>query len=770
MESIFIRDDAPRDEGESDELPRPSPGGYLTVSDAGLFATEEELKNLAAGAAIPGGPVEPSLMQIREGYAARLTALGQQVLSVVEHLDEGIREAREKINAGTLREQSLDLSIAEQRRLKQEVDASVRRLDLEVETTLQEIRKLRFDHGKEFFDRQGSYLNNEIRLTKDEILQNIRDKRHIAEEIYNLQKEHWLTNKNEFDRRARLFEEEQKRVEEQLRHTRERTARLHVQGITRTTTSFLIWVGYISLAGAGGVIGSFFQKRLSGDTEFLSLIFRGLITVAHTIQPAQDKLGPWWAVVAPLPLVALVVLYLFIIGGAVLFMDKRMKQFDPTWDKDQGRGKDRRKGRRGVSRLNLTDRFASYMPTPDVDRKTYRQLLAYFPFVVVAALVVWLFAAGIPQGNGSSGSVPDPTFGLAAAYLGVIFILLSTSAALLYTTKIIEPRWRKFEENGGGSGGGNRGGGARSKLEYVKLNWEIVLLVVLLVVSLTLTAVLPTGSGTNTPPAASWMSVGQANLISWGAVAIFMCLCSLGLAYGLIQRGLFRDEEFFERLRQKYRLLVEKNRVSPTIYEIFEKDGPFEEVEPLLTKYREAKHMLDEYRMIYELKEIFADDFDEDPAFNKLFRKIWDEPHFSLRSVRVRAVPAGEPRPIDYVVCPHETRRLLASKAERKADQDKSLVLAGDILRLEQEKLAARDELERLNKLVSVRKRKRLDVMREYEVKRSALAERREKDILKFQAAFTLCRVGYVHLRDDLGLTAPPRVNIGLTEIDEQPM
>lgn len=759
MESIITRDEVPRDDGEPAELPRPSQGGYLTVSDGGLFASEEELKNIAAGVAMQdGGAVDFALRQIRRGYEARVEALGHQFYAVVGEVDARIGEAEEKIKLEGLRGQALDVSIAQQKLLKEEVERRVRGFDLEIETLLQEIRKKRFNEGKSFFEKQGEYLGGEIRLTKEELLRDIRDKREIAEEIYNLQKDHWFKNKDEFERRAQLFEGELGRIEKHLERTRARTAKLHEQGITRTTANFLIWVGYISLAGAGGVIGSFFQKRLTEDAELLSLIFRGLIKVAHITELSTSGLGPWSVIIAPLPLVILVALYLSIIGAAVFLMDNRMKRFDPAWDKERGSARDGRKGRLSLNRMSLTDRFTNYMSTPDVDRKSYRQLLAYFPFVLVAALVVWLFAAGIPQEAGAAapGKVPDPTAGLAAAYLGVIFILLSTSAALLYTTKIIEPRRERADAVGG----------PRNKFDYARLNWEIILLVALLIVSLLLTALLPVGNNSG----AGWLSVERSNLISWGAVAIFMCLCSLGLAYGLIQRGLFREEEFFEGLRRKYRHLIEKQKVSPTVYDLFEKEGPLEEAEPLLTKYREAKHMLDEYRMIYELKEIFADDFDDDPAFRKLFRKIWENPHFSLRSVRLRAVPPGEPRPIDYVVSPGETRCLLTSRAARRADLDRVVALADDLVRLAREKEKVEGELERLDNAVRLRKRRRLDVMREYELKRTTLVERQEKDILKFQAAYTVCRVGYVQLRSELEMPAPPPGDPDVPDLNQQPI
>jgi hypothetical protein len=753
MQIFNYGDDEPRDDGELPESVKPGHSGYLTVSDAGLFETEAELKNVAAGAAIQGGPVEPALDRISEAYASRLVALGRQLLAVVGAVDAGIHDAREKIESEEVRAKTLEISILQQKQQKADVEASLRRLDVEIESSLQEIRKTRFGHGRDFFEKQGEYLGGEITLAKEAILQDLKDKRDIAEEIYKLQKDHWFTNKDEYERRAGLFVEELKRIEEQLERAKARTAKLHEQGVTRTTASFLIWVGYISLAGAGGLVGSFFQKRLANDTELLSLIFRGLIKVAHVTESAQSWFGGWGVIIAPLPVVALVALYLFVIGLAVVYMDKRMKKFDPTWDKNGDRGKDGKKGRARIGRPSLTDRIGNYMTTPDVDRKSYKQLLAYFPFILVAALVIWLFAVGIPPGTAVPGTLPDPTTGLAAAYLGIIFILLSTSAAILYMTKIIEPRRARAEADGG----------PKNKLEYAKLNWEIVLLAGLLVASLLLTAVLPARD-------TAWISAEQANLISRGAVAIFMCLCSLGLAYGLHQRGLFRDEEFFERLRLKYRHLIETHRVGPTLWGVFEKDELLEEAEPLITKYREAKHMLDEYRMIYELKEIFADDFDEDPAFQKLFRKFWDEPHFSLKSVRLRAVPPGEPRPIDYVVSPKETRHLLTCKAERRADQDKAVAVAGEIVRLEQERQAVKSEIERLDNVIKVRTKRRLDVMQEYELKRSALAEREQKDILKFQAAYTVCRVGYVQLRNELELPVTLPADSDVSNLDQQPI
>src|SRR2546421_8157516 len=155
MESIFARDVAPPqdDAGMTEELLRPGNSGYLRASDTGFFATEEELKDTAAGVALQGGPINPALEGIRQGYAARLVALGHQCLTVVGEINEGLREVREKIYLEGERKTAVENSIYEQKDKKEKLEADLRRLDVEIETSLQEIRKARLDHGKKFFEK-----------------------------------------------------------------------------------------------------------------------------------------------------------------------------------------------------------------------------------------------------------------------------------------------------------------------------------------------------------------------------------------------------------------------------------------------------------------------------------------------------------------------------------------------------------------------------------------------------------------------------------------
>lgn len=751
MENIIARELA---EPEPVVAVSPAPAGettFLKASADGFFTTEAELKNIAAGVAFTGAAVEPALARIRRGYDARLDALTEQYRSVVSEIEQRIQDYREKILKEEERLREASTGIASFRQELGGLQFELRRLDVAVSTALTEMRKLRLDHARAYFEKQTHYLDAEILRSKEEILEDLRNRREIAEEIYKLQREHWETNRAEFERRAKLVEAELNRVEDELGQARERTARLQDLGISRTTANFLIWVGYISLAGVGGVVGSFLQKRQAGAPDFLSQLFNGFINLVNKTQPSAETFGSWWIVVAPLPLVGFVVTYLAVLYVVVWFMDGRLRGFDDNWGAEQKkkREKGRGGGREHPGKPKLLDRFSSYMPTPDVDRSAYRQMLAYFPFVVLFTLLVWLFAAGIPPATNPTPGAPaanaPPSLGLATAYLGVIFTLLTTSAALLYATKIIEPRWRKWAETSSDSGAFDK---------YVRLNWEVALLMALLIVTLLLAALMPTGAAAPGAPADP-VAAERYSLICWGAIAIFMCLCSLGLAYGLIQRGLFRNEEYFERLRLKYRILLEQKRIEPTIYDIF--DARDDDPAAAAAGYREARHLLDEYRMIYELKEIFDDDFDEEPALRKVFGKIWPDSTFTLRSVRIKSMPPGEPRPIDYEVAPEHTANLLRSRAERKTVHERLEFVDTELARLQLEKTEAANRIERLNQEVTVRRRQMLDVRQEYDHKRSSLSERQEKEVLKFEAAYAVGWLAYVQLRDEfVPRQAPP--------------
>jgi hypothetical protein len=726
----------------------------LTV-DENFFNTEEEMKDIAAGIALKGLPLDVATGQIRAGYSIKSDAIKKQYEAASADLNIIIEETREKIRIENERAANLKNGIENRYREKSILGAKVERLEAVIANGLQEIRKLRVEYGKQYFENQGKYLDDVMGKTKQELLEDIKNRSEVTEEIYSIQKDFWDRSKSEFERRAQLYEKELSHVENQLGIARNRVTKLHDVGITRTTANFLIWVGYIALAGIGGVIGGFLQKRQAGETDFLSFIFQGFINLVHLTEPQKAEHGSWWILLAPLPLLTMVVGYLTVIGLLVLFMDWRLKKFDPRWDKEGG-SKGRNRSARG--RSNLLDRFSSYIPTPDIDRKSYRQLLAYFPYIALAALVVWLFSAGIPEvtsaGAPNPGSAANPTAGLAATYLGVIFTLLSTSAALLYATKIIEPRWKKYDVKNDGKAVFHR---------YLAVHWEFAFLMLLLILSLVLAAVLPIS--TPSTPSTGWLSSVQYNHLSWGVTTVFMCLCSLGLAYGLIQRGLFRDVDYLERKRQIYRHQVEKNKIGPTLSEIFERCEPSDDAKALIANYREARHMLDEYRMIYDLKEIFDDDFDNDGSLRKYFRKLWPDSHISLRSIRLKSIPSGEPRPIDYVVAPEETARILTSRAERKGSQDRLAMIDGELQRLEDERVESRNRIVRLNQEITIRRREALGLTQEYERRKSSLMVNQEKCLLKFQSAYAVGLIAHNQLKDEMKppSSPPPPLDTPLT-------
>jgi hypothetical protein len=735
--------EAPTDSAQRSAAPQNTPL-TLAADEISFFSSEVELKDIAAGVALKGVPLDDVLKTICGGYGSKLEALKLKYEAAVTEIDEAIDEGKHRIGVDDARAASVRQKIENRRRELELLSARIERLEYVISAGLHEVRKKRFEHGREFFADQSKFLDEGARKSHEELLEDLKVQRELDDEIYKTQKQYWEADQKEFERRAQLWEKELALVETRLLTSRDRVSRLSDLGISRTTANFLIWVGYISMAGVGGVIGGFIQKRQNPNTDFLSIIFQGFFNLVKLAEPAQKNAGALSFIAAPLPFVLLVVVYMALLGAFVWGTDWVLRKFDPIgWggkDKDKSKGK-----RRPRERSGLLERFSSYIPTPEVDRKSYRQLLAYFPYIVLASLIIWGLSAGItPPPSGSGATPPDPTHGLAATYLGVIFSLLSTSAAMLYATKVIEKRAQNTVAAGGLFG------------KYLRMNWEFGLLMLLMVAALFISAVLPV-----TPPPAPAVPASATpfdyNVLSLGATAIFMCLCSMGLAYGLIQRGLFREVDYLERWRLFHRQQIEKSRKGPTFHEVLEEYGTNEEIRNLLTSYRNARQMLDEARVLYELKEVFDGDFDDsdDPPLRKFLNTLWPSSDHS-RFGKIKAAPPGEPRPIDYVVAPEATARVLINRVEKRSSQERSQAVAAELQRLEQESVELRNRLERLAQAQTVRRRQKLALTQEYERLRSVLAVGREKDVLKFQAAYGVGQLAHAELKDDLVPPKPP--------------
>jgi len=176
-----------------------------------------------------------------------------------------------------------------------------------------------------------------------------------------------------------------------------------------------------------------------------------------------------------------------------------------------------------------------------------------------------------------------------------MFTLLSTSTCLLYATKVIEPRWERLIGVNPHPGRG----------AYIKANWEFGVLMSVMVVVVLLLTFLPLQDRTN-----YW---------TWGLIALFMTLGSIGLAYGLLYRGIFRDYDYLVRKRDDYLLKIEEHVLKPTLNDVFEATDT-EELENTAQRYGKARAYLDGLRIENEMSDLFGE---YHPEYDSTFARFW---------------------------------------------------------------------------------------------------------------------------------------------------
>jgi hypothetical protein len=109
------------------------------------------------------------------------------------------------------------------------------------------------------------------------------------------------------------------------------------------------------------------------------------------------------------------------------------------------------------------------------------------------------------------------------------------------------------------------------------------------------------------------------NYWTWGLVALFMTIGSIGLAYGLIYRGIFRDYDYLIRKRDDYLLKIEEHVLKPTLNDVFEATDT-QELEETAHRYRKASEYLDGLKIQNEMNGLFGETHPEyDPAFSRFW-------------------------------------------------------------------------------------------------------------------------------------------------------
>ena len=720
-----------------------------------MFATDSEREQIAANLALSGSTLEEAEEYIEKFYEIKKTRLEKAWATRIGDIDQRVANAELDLKQIGRSETEAQEKLDELRKERSNLEDNLPLLRLQKQDAWQQILHLRVERGRQFFKDHETHLENLIRDRRKEILDEIDAQIEVDQKIYNIQKQNRAINDVEFNRRIEVCKTEKEKIETQLEKAQEYAEKLKTIGITRTSATFLFVAGFISIGGVGSVISSLLQGRDPG-TDVLFQIIANLDKILNALVPAR------FAALAPAfkPFLFILLLLLFLIFFYVLVrvVDWLVQRFDAAWKPNSNAQEERESIKPVNDNKTLQEQFAGFTTSAlsiksqlsafislDLDRRDYTKLVASFPYIFLGGLLVFLLSGTDPNGKVVS---------LTTAYVGVIFALLATSVSLLYVTKIIEPRWaHAASENTSQKPDGNNEEAKKTRavIRHARLNRELTGLFLLMVLSLLIAAFMPTYN-----QRWNYFNAFQMKLIVWGVLALFMSLSSLGLAYGIIQRGIFRDLDVLIRRRNEYRSFIEKFSMQPVIG-----GGGYGRTygsELRVSNYFDLLHSLEEQRLWYEINEVFSDDFEfnETEPDDKSLRSLW----FTLRrpeakkekpflGLRLKHISTMEPRLIDFSVAPEETKLFLKTREE----------IARKETRVREIDTAATDVTHQIDRLQTDLKNQRQthatyqeQKHREIETCESQISElllARQKDLLMFRGNFAIGMVARNLLKDE---------------------
>ncbi len=721
------------------------------------FLTGEDIKDIAVEFAIKRIELDKALGHVDSAYAAKEEGVKAQYDSDIDftvtlrsRIGDGIAHRESLLEENGRKEE-------EHRSRKGSLTDKIRGLRFNIHITLQEIKKKRLEEERRMFKHEGVNLGDRATSSYDEAIRDLEKQIEIARKLYDLDKQRWDINRPEYERRVKELTREKERVEEELNAARNNINNLKRFGVTRHTAGFLIWAGYASLAGVGGVIANLLSGQPLGGTDYISLIFSYLTNIVTALQTTRTFYDFWLKVIQP----SLVVLVILALTGVLIWVvDKVLQNFDDGWRsrlvKRAGEDKkSRRRGRRVAEREDAREQPPFLTPDinrlsiqlPEVDRKSYVKLLALLPYLFLAFVVVLLSITGaspapvIAPLTATPAATPAATPGVNASafsmtYIGVVFALLTVSVCVLYATKVIEPRWRRLADTLAGhhNNPSAQGDAAHDEKDrpsepnfrmYLRAHWEFIVIAGSLAVALLVVISLPAGD--------------YRTHAVWSAVAVFMCFSSMAFAYGIIQRGLFRNEEYLDGRRALYRNLIEKYSTEPTIIDVFETVSP-NKIKEITDNYRQSRQDLDELRMLYELKRHFADGYIEDKDVLDYWRRLkqWVDPFGFLENLSLRQRGATELEPLDYEVAPDEAGAVNSFREEQLHLGGQLEELAAEMDALEKSRSEIKGELRDLRREMEAQERKLVELKQSYEQEKARLKVRKEAECVEFKAAYAV--------------------------------
>jgi hypothetical protein len=729
------------------------------VASVSFFDSVEELQDIAVGLAFADEGEQNIINELETLHQNRTQDLERQYRA-----QEGFQRTLIAITSGKISRETNTLTDAmakasaledEERRLKDEVQI----LSNEINLNLQELTQERLQHEHDFFEAEIRRLQS--RQRQKEAVEDVCEEFALAEKVYELKQRQWQLNQTEFKRIADDADAEKKNVEKHLEEVRGRLNRFQQLGVSRTTAGFLVHAGYASFAAVGALIAGFFHQRQGSGGDFLSRIIGGIRNLIGLSE------GGWAVWPSLFNLVLLIGFGILVVTATTVIMNWLIGKLDSNWPRGSARGR-RSEQSRSIADLfkRVTARLGSLFQKnnqdtqqssrnrsakqdePQLDRRAFVQLLAHMPYVIGAALVFFFLASLGLSNNGQPAGTAIAPLEISSTYIGVIFLTLTTSVAILYVTNVIEPRWLRYEnrqqfakaqsESAPAQGQGDTQVPPKDQnglSQILKLNWEFLVLVAVLIASLALAAFLPIDPRFN-----SW---------ALGSVAIFMSLSSLGLAYGLVQRGLFKDFDVLEGKRQVYRKQSDYYNQYPKIEGVFDSFDN-KEVGERFRESRLTQHKLDELRMLSELNRIFGDDFEDDAKLEDFLAQFVTT-DISLKGMK-RKAPIIDPLDGKFPVALDKIKAIYSQRERRGLVGSKIGAIRGELEKLRAHTEKLNTDLDRLCEVLVGQELELIGVTQVFSERRQELDIKHKKEIMKLKSAYRIGKTAY-------RLVHPPRTN-----------
>lgn len=693
----------PQDGRRTDLKPEMAESRYGLSIAASTPEDLDRIKDLFATQGALGIPEEEVLGPVNRLMDSALSDLNKDANETEKHAIEEAKDvysqlARAQELATLLRQKFQDLQ-----QKKFTINRSEQSVAGEIRGLTGELIQHRARNGAQSGGRIARQILEE---TESQDLERIKADHEAEKSRFGLAKEVWDLNTSERNRHVSELQAEQALVEQRLNRIESLLNALRTLGVTRTTSGFLSWAGYIIMAGAAYAVTQILYPRQAPGSDPISGALAGMSARMGTIHGFSDL----W-----LPLVHLCgVLFggLLVVAVFSTLMGLLLRLARPTKMKAARLTARRRRsplaavkaffGGETLFRSSRRPRVRRQSDDFDYQMPSYSQVIAMLPWAITLTLFLF-FISGLGLRD-AAAQFPTP-------YVSVAIALGMAAVSIMYNNFVLGPRLRDFLLTE-----------ATPRVLSV-FRWEARILSALLIIAIALCGSLPAGP--------------MSDRICWSAVAIFLLLTSLPFACGILQKGLFRDYLELEDKRNFYRARIDTCLAAPLMRDINEGRDPADDSDDWKPITREK---LLELEVIEAIQQRYQPDFADDESFQRFSDGLARYLGFEITLPRSRV--AVEPESILAAISvPDELinrfRELQIRRAEVQSDlsaiSEELVVAQAELSRVE----AKIDELDRRQCESGLRL---IELRRDFDIKRQKLSFYVERLRAEYREAYVAGR------------------------------